>query len=280
MYFWSFGLTRLSRSLLLTPLFVVSLLRYFGSHNGGVFRLSPATHYSSCNTYDPRVRPWYVAASSGPKNIIMVLDKSGSMGFAGKMDALKEAVKRVIDTASVSDRIAIIPFNDTATEISDNGFMYVATNRSKTILKEQVDKMVPRGGTNFYDAFVRAFDVLDRSIEDEITVQCNTAILFFTDGISDSENSDDVIDLVLERLNTTSAKLKEPIQLFSYSLSGGDSTIDEFPKLLACATGTGVYSKIDYIEDIADSLASYYRLFALGLGSGPNEDFTAWVEVR
>lgn len=42
---------------------------YFGSHNGGAFRLSPATHYSSCNTFDPRLRPWYVAASSGPKNI-------------------------------------------------------------------------------------------------------------------------------------------------------------------------------------------------------------------
>lgn len=47
---------------------------YFGSHNGA-FRLSPATHYDSCNTYDPRIRPWYVAASSGPKNVIMVLDE-------------------------------------------------------------------------------------------------------------------------------------------------------------------------------------------------------------
>ena len=263
-------------------LFAIPFPRYFGSHNGGVFRLSPATHYSNCNEFDPRIRPWYVAASSGPKNIIMVLDKSGSMYFDGKMDALKDAAKRVIDTASVADRIAIISFNDTASEISDGGYLYVANNESKTILKDLVDEMVPRGGTNFYDAFVTAFDVLDRSIEVEISVKCNTAILFFTDGIMDSNSESaksDVMDLVIERLNQTSSKLSEPIQLFTYSLSGGDSAIDEFPKQLACATGTGVYSKIDYQEDIVNSLASYYRLFALGLGSGPNEDFTAWVEV-
>jgi Mg-chelatase subunit ChlD len=213
----------------------------------------------------------------------MVLDKSGSMGFDGKMDALKDAAKRVIETASVADRIAIISFNDTASEISDNGLLYVANNESKTILKDMVDEMVPKGSTNFYDAFVTAFDVLDRSIQAEINVQCNTAILFFTDGIMDSDSEsakNDVIDLVIERLNKTSSNISEPIQLFTYSLSGGDSAIDEFPKELACATGTGVFAKIDYQEDIVSSLSSYYRLFALGLGSGPNEDFTAWVEVR
>lgn len=31
-------------------------------------------------TYDPRFRPWYVSAISGPKNVIIILDLSGSMG--------------------------------------------------------------------------------------------------------------------------------------------------------------------------------------------------------
>lgn len=212
----------------------------------------------------------------------MVLDQSGSMFFDGKIEALKEAAKRIIETATVSDRIAIVTFNNTATEISDRGLMYIATEENKQSLMNQVDAIIPKGGTNFYDGFVAAFDVLDRSIANEVNVNCNTAILFLTDGIMDTINGpdeDDVMDLVLERLNVSSAALREPIQLFSYSVSGGDPEIDEFPKRLACATGTGVFSKIEYEEDIVDSLASYYRLFALGLGSGPNEDFTAWVEV-
>ena len=36
-------------------------------------------------TYDPRVRPWYVGASSGPKDVIIVLDTSGSMNSLGRM---------------------------------------------------------------------------------------------------------------------------------------------------------------------------------------------------
>jgi len=26
------------------------------------------------NDYDPRVRPWYIAATSGPKDVVVVLD--------------------------------------------------------------------------------------------------------------------------------------------------------------------------------------------------------------
>ena len=39
---------------------------YFGAHNG-LFRKIPATHQEQCGSYDPRKRPWFVAASSGPK---------------------------------------------------------------------------------------------------------------------------------------------------------------------------------------------------------------------
>ena len=37
------------------------------------------------NTYNPTVRPWYVAASSGPKDVILVIDTSGSMRERGRM---------------------------------------------------------------------------------------------------------------------------------------------------------------------------------------------------
>ena len=39
---------------------------FFGAHNG-LFRKIPASHQEQCGSYDPRKRPWFVAASSGPK---------------------------------------------------------------------------------------------------------------------------------------------------------------------------------------------------------------------
>lgn len=44
-----------------------------------------------CYGYDPRRRPWFVAASSGPKDLVLVLDTSGSMNDYGRLDLLKEA---------------------------------------------------------------------------------------------------------------------------------------------------------------------------------------------
>lgn len=51
---------------------------YFGAHNG-LFRKVPAIHQEVCGVYDPRRRPWFVAASSGPKDVVLVIDTSGSM---------------------------------------------------------------------------------------------------------------------------------------------------------------------------------------------------------
>ncbi len=51
---------------------------YIGAHNG-VFRIFPARQAAVCDAYDNRKRPWYIAASSGPKDLIIILDISGSM---------------------------------------------------------------------------------------------------------------------------------------------------------------------------------------------------------
>ena len=49
---------------------------YVGSNNG-VFMAYPASQL--CDKYDNRYRPWYVGATTGAKNFILVLDFSGSM---------------------------------------------------------------------------------------------------------------------------------------------------------------------------------------------------------
>jgi len=78
-----------------------------------MFRMLPASR-EECYGYDPRRRPWFVAASSGPKDLVLVLDTSGSMNDYGRLDLLKEAAITVIETLSVADKVAIVTFSTDA----------------------------------------------------------------------------------------------------------------------------------------------------------------------
>jgi Mg-chelatase subunit ChlD len=177
---------------------------FFAAQDGS-FRIFPGRRSSDCD-FDPRERPWYIAASSGPKNIVLVLDTSGSMA-GQRLVLLKKAATRVVSTLTVAgkcalacsqtrsskgshalpilvtDRIAIVRFDSTATSITDpNGRMFIATQENIQTLLDQIDRFNASGSTNIYDAFNTTFAVMQQTIEDELHVDSNSAILFLTDG--------------------------------------------------------------------------------------------------
>jgi len=253
---------------------------FFGSQEG-MFRIFPGRHFENCGSFDPRVRPWYIAASSGPKNIVLVLDTSGSMnsGQGQRFVLLKKAAIRVIQTLTVGDRVAIVPFASSSLVIGDSeGRMLTANAENKAILVDAINGLVAEGGTNFYAALGSAFDTMDKTIAAELHNNCNSAVLFLTDGeMTDPPGvtEQDVIELVTNRLNATMQSSGKPILFFTYSIGTANENVHKFPKELACSTELGVWSKIDDESKLFESLTSYYRLFALGLG---NKGAVAWVE--
>jgi len=253
---------------------------FFGSQEG-MFRIFPGRHYEKCGYFDPRLRPWYIAASSGPKNVVLVLDISTSMnhGTGQRFVLLKEAAIQVIETLTVGDRIAIVAFSSSARVIGDSeGRMLTANSTNRDFLVKAVNDLAADGATNFLAALGSAFDTLDKTIEAELNNNCNSAILFLTDGLmTDPKNASEqnVIDLVATRLNATMQSSGKPILFFTYSIGAVNDDVHRFPRELACSTELGVWSKIDDEDKLFESLTSYYRLFALGLG---NKDFVAWVE--
>ena len=122
---------------------------------------------------------------------------------------------------------------------------------------------------------------MEDSIPLELVVDCNTAILFLTDGkMTDPPDITEakVLDFVEEGLAKLEERLSHPVHLFSYSISENDD-VHTFPKQLACTTtSNGIWSKVVDERTIVESLSSYSNLFSLGLGEGKNDDFVAWVE--
>jgi len=249
---------------------------YFGAHNG-LFRQIPARHQEQCGLFDPRRRPWFVAASSGPKDVVLVIDTSGSMNDYGRMYLAKEAAITIVDTLTVADRVAIVTFSDEATQIGGFSSLVRATIRNKERLIEAINELEANGATNFYDAFDTAFNSLEKTIRSESTSGCNIAVLFMTDGQSTvGPGKDEVISLVNDRTEQLATNFNRNTTVFTYSL--GYQADHDVTKSIACSTG-GIWTPVDELTgDLVTAMSSYYKLFALGLGDGGNEDFAAWVE--
>ena len=59
-----------------------------------------------------RFRPWYVTAASGSKDVLILLDTSGSMVTDGRMALAKEAVVAVLQTLGPSSFVSVVAFTD------------------------------------------------------------------------------------------------------------------------------------------------------------------------
>ena len=256
---------------------------YFGGHDG-LFRQVPALHQVQCGCFDPRRRPWFVAASSGPKNVVLVIDRSGSMDdntSSGRMRMAKEAAVTVVDTLTAADKFAVIAFSTEASQLGGTDLLLVANNANKDLLKEKINEFEPDGATNFWAAFTTAFDAIDKSLENENEGTLTTgpiAILFMTDGkIAENMDNDGrevetkkVIDLVNERTEQLSEKSRD-VTIFTYSL-GGESEQD-VTKNLSCSTG-GIWAHVEDCGNLVGKMSSYYKLLALG-----NQNAIAWVDT-
>ena len=198
---------------------------------------------------------------------------------------MKRAAIRVIDSLSVGDRVALVPFDGEPSVVAEIGtegkpILFKATNTNKDMLKVEIDKLEANGRTNFLDTFRTTFELLENSVDVERTVNCNTAILFLTDGeMTEPEGTTgpQVIELVNNSIDRLKEELRHSVVLFTYSVSE-DERVHVFPKELACSTGDGIWSLINDEREILESLKSYSDLFSLGIGSGINEDFTTFVE--
>ena len=221
--------------------------------------------------FDPSVRPWYVAASSGPKDVILVLDTSNSMLKSGRIGIMKEAVKRVINTLGVSDFFAVVEFDTTAKYVFGSTLQR-ATAENKSHVLQHVDRLRAGGGTNFYNGFDMAFEIFISSKKAESTSGCHQAILFLTDG--EMSDDKDTLYSLLDEVRTDYLLTGEsPPVIFTYSLGARADRV--VPKQIACKFN-GIWSEVKDGGDLAKSMGGYYKYFA-NAGLSEN-DFVAWVE--
>jgi len=243
--------------------------RYFG-HSTGVHINHPNRVGSSglCSSYDPRKRPWYIAASSGPKDVIIVIDISGSMLNFNRFNIAKDATLAVLDTLTYVDWFNIIVFSNVAT--SFDTVLIQGNERNINRAKAFMNNIVVKGGTNFEIGFKKAFDIIKESDKHEFASGCTNArmMLFLTDGIVTLGKPADEIHHFVSQLNS---ELKEKIRIMAFSLGRESDRI--VPRNISCSNN-GVWKFINDGGDLISQMSTYFETIALGT----DREVVSWTE--
>lgn len=245
------------------------LWQYFGGQKTGNIEFFPGFHDddASDNTeYDSRFRPWYSVAATGPKNLVLVIDTSGSMSEAGRIDKAKKSAMRILQTLTHTDFVIVVAFSDTVNRYPSDT-MVRATEENRAKVAKWINSLSAGGGTHFYEAMEAAFDALDASYK-TFPIQlsgCHTAILFLTDGKDGS--TEDVLELMENRNN-----VDIDARVFTYAL--GDEADNEIPLQMACEH-RGIFTSVGDDDDLEDAMSQYYLYFATGVDSSE----ARWSEI-
>ncbi|MEO7092266.1 MAG: VWA domain-containing protein, partial [Polyangiales bacterium] len=116
-----------------------------------------------------------------PLDIVVVLDHSGSMSGAGKMEFAKQGVSLLVDAMTSSDTFTLIEFDDTTHTIFGPGKI-----TDKAALKSQIAAIAPAGGTNLYAGLEAGYKAALAAGGEEL----QRRVMFLTDGQATSGFTD------------------------------------------------------------------------------------------
>jgi len=231
---------------------------YMGFATHGDYLQWPAAKWVR-NDFDPRYRPWYAMIASGPKNVIIVIDTSGSMSQSSRMDLAKQAAIKVLGTLTWLDYFMVIGFSS---GVQGNArHLIPASEGNIAKATTWINSLYASGSTNFVDSLGTAFDRAKRGQTFEgsedldrcFSAQCKSVILFMSDGVPSTWDSNHEQNLRNLNPNPTSVS---GFRLFTYALgSGADTTV-----LARLAADHG--GQLQAVSDggnLANSMADYYK---------------------
>jgi len=171
--------------------------QYFASSTG-FMRQYPATKWLTTNEdpdlYDARMREWYIKSAASPKELVILLDTSGSMTGLRK-EIAKHVVLNILETLGEDDFVAVYRFAKTAEPLADcfatenergerRAELVQATNENLRVYQEAVADVDTSDIAYFNTSLKAAFELLHESRRDpDIGANCNQAIMLVTDGV-------------------------------------------------------------------------------------------------
>uniref|UniRef100_A0A6I8N129 Calcium voltage-gated channel auxiliary subunit alpha2delta 4 n=1 Tax=Ornithorhynchus anatinus TaxID=9258 RepID=A0A6I8N129_ORNAN len=261
----------------LNPVFVENFQRdptltwqYFGSSTG-FFRLYPGIKWTPDQrgviSFDCRNRGWYIQAATSPKDIVIVVDVSGSMKGL-QMTIAKHTVATILDTLGENDFVNIIAYSDYVHYLEPcfQGILVQADRDNREHFKQLLDELQAKGVGSVSKALREAFTVLQQVRDAGQGALCNQAIMLITDGAVDGYES------IFEKYNWPGRK----VRVFTY-LIGREVSFAANVKWIAC-NNKGYYTQISTLADVQENVMEYLHVLSRPMVINHDHDII-WTEA-
>ena len=208
--------------------------------------------------YDCRLRDWYIKAAAAPKDVMILVDSSGSM--RGERSRIAQNVLiNVLDTLTENDYVSIMRFNN-ETHAIEKCFKsdFVQANRRNVIkFKAKILELGHEENleqseliANYTDNIEIAFNLLKKENKGS---NCNKIMMLVTDG--DLDNLDDLF----KRLNDD-----DSIRVFTY-LVGSEVIESKNTESIACKNH-GYFTHLKDLAEVKEEVQLYVPVLSRSIG--------------
>ncbi|KAM3588211.1 uncharacterized protein V6R79_023997 [Siganus canaliculatus] len=244
--------------------------QYFGSSTG-FFRLYPGIQWipdeNGVVTFDCRNRNWYIQAATSPKDVVIVVDVSGSMKGL-RLTIAKHTINTILDTLGENDFVNVIAYSDYVRYVEPcfKGTLVQADLDNREHFKLLVEELHVKGEGKVKKAMKESFKILNEAAALGQGSLCNQAIMLITDGAMEDFQD------VFEEFNWPDRR----VRVFTY-LIGREMTFAENVKWIAC-NNKGYYTHVSTLADVQENVMEYLHVLSRPMVINHDHDII-WTEA-
>uniref|UniRef100_A0A7N6A1B1 Inter-alpha-trypsin inhibitor heavy chain 2 n=1 Tax=Anabas testudineus TaxID=64144 RepID=A0A7N6A1B1_ANATE len=183
-----------------------------------------------------------------PKNIVFVIDVSGSM-WGVKMKQTVEAMQAILDDLTLDDQFSIIDFNHNVRCWSED--LVSGSSIQIADAKKYIQNIKPNGGTNINEALMRAVQMLLKASNQGLIDSRSVSMIIL---VSDGDPTVGEIKLSAIQKNVRKI-MREEFSLFSLGI-GFDVDFDFLERI--AMENRGIAQRIYANHDAAEQLRTFY----------------------
>lgn len=246
--------------------------QFFGSSTG-FMRQFPASKWKAdpVDLFDCRLRSWYIEAATSPKDMVILVDTSGSMTGQRK-DIARHVVYNILDTLGTNDFVNIYKFAEhvEAAVPCFNESLVQASLANIRELKMGLEEMKTDKIANYSAALHKAFEILEFYRLSDAGARCNQAIMLVSDGVP--YDFRDIFELYNWQNNTF-----KPVRIFTYLIGKEVADVKKI-KEMACLN-QGFYVHLSTLAEVREQVLNYIPVMARPLVLGRHDHPVIWTQV-